>query len=97
MKPKYVLRKSKRKYKRYAVTTPQGKTIHFGSKDSNYTLHKDKERKARYIARHRKNENWCVSGINTSGFWAHWILWNKPSLSQSIKNTEKRFKIKIEF
>ena len=28
-------------------------------------------------------------------FWAHNLLWNKPTLSASIKDTENRFKIKI--
>jgi len=33
--------------------------IHFGSAGmSDYTIHKDKERKERFLARHRKNEEW---------------------------------------
>jgi hypothetical protein len=49
----------------------------------------------RYENRHKKRENWKKSGIKTAGFWSKWILWNKPSLNRSIKDTEERFNIKI--
>jgi len=92
----YILKKSKRRDKKWQITTPENKTIHFGADGySDYTIHKDRERMLRYNNRHKKNENWNKSGINTAGFWAKWILWNKPSLLSSIKDTEKRFKIKI--
>ena len=72
------------------------KTVHFGAKGySDYTQHKDPERMKRYANRHRKRENWTKSGIKSAGFWSKWILWNKPSLTGSIKDTEKRFNIKI--
>ena len=72
------------------------KTVHFGAKGmSDYTIHKDKERKQRYLTRHRVRENWTVRGIDTPGFWARWILWNQPSLHASIRDTEKRFGLKI--
>jgi hypothetical protein len=74
------------------------KSVHFGAKKySDYTLHKDKERMFRYENRHRKRENWTKSGLKTAGFWSKWILWNKPSLLGSIKDTEKRFNIKIKY
>ena len=50
-----------------------------------------------YISRHRVNENWNKSGIKTAGFWSKHILWNKPTIQQSIKDTEKRFNIKIKY
>ena len=35
------------------------KTTHFGAKGmSDYTIHKDDERKQRYLDRHKSNENW---------------------------------------
>jgi hypothetical protein len=72
------------------------KTVHFGAKGySDYTQHKDPERMKRYENRHRKRENWTKSGIKSAGFWSKWILWNKPSLTGSIKDTERRFNIKI--
>ena len=45
------------------------KTVHFGSVSHNdYTKHKDDDRKQRYIDRHKKNENWIASGVDTAGF-----------------------------
>ena len=61
--------KSKRKNKKYSVTTPSGKTIHFGDirysqfKDSTglglYTHlnHGDKERRKKYLARAKGIKN----------------------------------------
>lgn len=97
----YVLKKSTRTSKKYMVRSPQGGLVHFGAVRpdgtfyEDYTKHKDIDRKTRYIQRHRGNENWGISGIHTAGFWARWILWNKPSLKDSITDTEKRFGICI--
>ena len=89
------LQKSKLKDKKFSVTI-ENKTVNFGAKGySDYTIHKDKERMIRYENRHRAREDWTKSGIKTAGFWAKWLLWNKPSLEESIKDTEKRFGIKI--
>jgi hypothetical protein len=72
------------------------RTIHFGSKGmSDYTLHKDPYRKKLYINRHKTRENWNRSGIQTAGFWSKHLLWNKPTLSESIQDIEKRFNVKI--
>ena len=91
------LKKSSKSDKKYMVIinlskSNSKKTIHFGAKDySDYTKHKDSERKQRYITRHKKTENWKKSGIESAGFWSRWILWNKPSFKGSITDTEKRF------
>jgi hypothetical protein len=91
-----ILKKSNRKDKKFMVII-EDKVIHFGGKGySDYTIHKDKERKKRYIIRHKKNENWNKSGIKTAGFWSRWILWNKPSLKESIENLQKKYKINIK-
>lgn len=93
---KYILSKSTRQNKKYMVKTPNNKTIHFGSSiHSDYTKHKNLERKNRYDARHSKNENWTKSGIETAGFWAKWLLWTNTSIDKAIKHIETRFKIKI--
>jgi hypothetical protein len=53
----YTLRESKKKTKKYDLIQPDGKTLSFGAKGmSDYTIHKDKARKDRYIARHEANE-----------------------------------------
>uniref|UniRef100_A0A6C0CJG6 Uncharacterized protein n=1 Tax=viral metagenome TaxID=1070528 RepID=A0A6C0CJG6_9ZZZZ len=92
---KVYLRKSPKAGKKYAVTV-DGRTIHFGqSGASDYTKHKDPDRKQRYINRHRARENWTKSGIKTAGFWSRWLLWNKPSITASKSNISSRFGVKF--
>ena len=62
---------------------------------SDYSKHKDPERKQRYITRHQPRENWTKSGIHTAGFWSRWLLWGEPTLQASIKAIEQNFGIKI--
>lgn len=73
------------------------KTVHFGAVGyQDFTSHKDEKRKKLYILRHKgMNENWTKSGIKTAGFFSRWILWNKPDLEESVRDTEKRFNVKI--
>ena len=69
------------------------KHVHFGANGmSDYTKHKDPERKKRYIIRHQKHENW--NDPTTAGSLSRWILWNKPSLRESILDYKKRFHYK---
>jgi hypothetical protein len=73
--------------------TGKKKTIHFGAKGmSDFTIHKDPKRKERYLKRHKVNENW--NNPETAGALSRWILWNKPTLSASIKDFKTRFKLK---
>tara|TARA_R100000278_G_C5392190_1_gene136542 strand:- start:28 stop:312 length:285 start_codon:yes stop_codon:yes gene_type:complete len=66
------------------------KTTHFGARGmSDYTIHRDPERKKRYLDRHRDNENW--NDYKSAGSLSRWILWNKPTLSASIADYKKRF------
>lgn len=72
------------------LLTKRTKVVHFGKAHmSDYTLHKDPERKKRYIIRHRKNENW--NDPVTAGALSRWVLWNKPDLKESISDYKKRF------
>jgi hypothetical protein len=87
---KVILKPSDRDDKKYDVIIDDKKIIRFGSKGmSDYTLHGDTERKTRYILRHQKRENW--NDPYTAGFWSRWVLWNKPTISESIKDIQKRF------
>ena len=89
------LSKSTRDKKKYMVKV-ENKIIHFGQAGaSDYTEHKDPERKQRYLSRHRNRENWAKSGINTAGFWSRWLLWSEPTIAASIKKIEKKFNVKI--
>ena len=86
------LRKSTRADKKYMVTV-DGRAIHFGANGyGDFTTHKDERRKAKYLARHRTTEDWSVAGIGSAGFWARWVLWNKPSLKAAVDDVNKRFK-----
>ena len=70
-----------------------GPMVHFGATGyEDYTQHGDKERKAAYLARHKAREDWTLQGVTSAGFWARWILWNKPSLASSIADVNRRFK-----
>jgi len=93
------LSKSDREGKKYKVKINEKdttKTIHFGAKGmSDYTKHKDPKRKENYTARHAKRENWNKSGLDTAGFWSKNLLWNKPTITDSIKDIEKRFNVNI--
>jgi hypothetical protein len=69
------------------------KTTHFGSAGmSDYTKHKDDERKQRYLDRHRANENW--EDYKTAGSLSRYILWHKPTISASYNDYLKRFNLK---
>ncbi len=61
--------KSDKPGKKYYIITESNRKIYFGASDySDYTIHKDEERKQRYINRHKNNKNWSKSGIDTTGF-----------------------------
>ena len=88
-----VIEKSTRKDKKYMATLNSNKHIHFGQTGySDYSQHKDDERKQRYIARHKANEDWTKSGIDTAGFYSKHVLWNKPTISQSITDLNSKYK-----
>lgn len=70
--------------------------VHFGfSHKSNYTKHKNPEKKAKYIQRFQDTQNWSKNGLYTVGFWNRWLLFNKPTLREAIQDTERRFDIII--
>ena len=96
MNPTFHLFRSPRLDKKYAIVTPTGMRIDFGAKGySDFTKHKDEARKKNYISRHAINEDFSPKGMYTAGWWARWLLWNKPSIEESIKDIEKHFRIKI--
>jgi hypothetical protein len=69
------------------------KVTPFGQKGySDYTKHKNKTRKQRYIKRHAgMGENW--NDPTTPGALSRWVLWNKPSFKASVKDYKKRFNL----
>ena len=86
-----IIKPSNRKEKKYMAIIDDKKTIHFGQAGyQDFTIHKNEERKERYLARHRKNEQW--NNPLTASFYATNILWNKPTITESIRDTNRRFK-----
>lgn len=89
------IKKSTKKDKKLMATfvncgNSRKKVVHFGAAGmSDYTIHKDPERKKRYIARHAKRENW--NDPVTPGSLSRWILWHKPSLQASIRDYRQKF------
>ena len=91
-----VISKSTNKNKEFDAIV-DGKKISFGAVGySDYTIHKDPERKERYIARHVKREDWNKSGIKTAGYWSKHLLWNKDTLTKSIDDISKKHNLNIK-
>jgi hypothetical protein len=68
------------------------KKVAFGARGySDFTKHKDPERKRRYLNRHRKNEDW--QDYDTPGALSRFVLWNLPDLKASIDDYARRFRL----
>ena len=90
------IQRSPRKDKKYRATfqTSTGRTKHtdFGSSGmSDFTKHKDIERRDRYIYRHKKDLQ--TNDPSRAGYLSMYILWNKPSFNGSLRDYKKRLKI----
>lgn len=91
-----IITKSNNKNKKYKAIfydkDKKIKTIHFGASGySDYTLHKNINRKKLYLGRHKNNENW--NNYMSAGALSRWILWNKPTIRASIIDYKKRFNL----
>ena len=73
---------STRKNNKYMATLPGGKKVHFGSPNyPDYLIHKDKERRDRYLARAKKIKNkqgeLTYTNPESSNYWSVNLLWPK--------------------
>ena len=71
---------STRKNNKYVATLSSGKKIHFGSSQHpDYLIHKDKDRKERYLARAKKIKNkqgeLTYTNPESANFWSVSLLW----------------------
>lgn len=87
---------SKRPGKKYDAVfetdTGRTKRVSFGQAGApDFTKTGDEERKRLYLIRHAANENWDKP--DTPGALSRWLLWNKPTLEESIRDFRRRFKI----
>jgi hypothetical protein len=74
--------------------TNRKKTVKFGGYGyEDYTIHKDEERKERYIKRHAKDN---LTDSLSPGALSMYILWNKLTIEDSLKDYLKRFKNEIQ-
>ena len=77
----------------FTLDNGRTKTTHFGSRGmDDYTKTKDKAQRSRYLARHRRNENW--NAPMTAGALSRWILWSETSRSLALSKYKKRFNLK---
>ena len=87
------IKRSPKKDKKYVATFCKNghiKQTHFGAKGmSDYTKHKDPERKSRYIQRHKSRENW--SDPTSAGALSRYVLWGKTSFRGSVNAYKKKF------
>lgn len=85
-------KKLKGNSKKYEITFEKnGKTYvrKFGAAGmSDYTIHKDKERRERYISRHKKDLR--TNDPMKPGYLSMYILWNKPSIKASLADYKRR-------
>ena len=97
----FELNKSNNLSKKYSITfvnpnTGRNNTISFGSAGMNdFTITNDINQKNRYLQRHQAREDWSKSSLHTRGFWSKHLLWNKPTINESIKDIQTNFNIKI--
>ena len=84
--------KATKKYDAIFNVDGKSKTVSFGAKGySDFTIHKDEERKKRYMIRHKTTEDW--NDPLTPGALSRWVLWNKPSLRDSISDFKRKFNL----
>jgi hypothetical protein len=86
------IKKSKASGKKYTATfetNGRTKQIHFGAAGmSDYTKHKDRARRQRYITRHKKDLG--TNNPARAGYLSMFVLWNKPSVSAGIADYRRR-------
>ena len=89
-----IIQKSTNKNKKFMANV-HGKLIHFGAAGyEDYLQHNNEKRKERYIKRQEKRENW--NDPTTPGFYARWVLWNKETIDESMRDINKRFNLNVK-
>ena len=86
-----IIKPSEKPGKKFTAIIDNKKSVNFGDKKyEDFTMHKDNERKNRYINRHKKNEQW--DNPHTPGFYSRWITWEKPTIKEAVANVNNKFK-----
>ena len=80
------------KNKRFIGTFKDGKKVYFGLKNPKigaFIDHKNETLKKNFISRHKKN---LKENKRSPAYLATFILWNKPTIRESIKDYNMRLK-----
>jgi hypothetical protein len=86
------LKGDEKKYEAFFLVNGKQKTQKFGAEGmSDYTIHKDIDRRNRYISRHLKDLN--TEDPMRAGYLSMFVLWNKPSFIASLKDYKTRLNI----
>lgn len=81
---------STRRDKKWMAAFDDGTVTHFGARGhADYTTHRDKDRKKRYITRHGAAEDW--TDPRSAGTLARYVLWNKKTVVESVRDFKERF------
>ena len=90
---RYILKKSTRADKRFAID--MGGMLHnFGSDvGKTYIDHQDDKKKKAWTARHRNDKNF--NDMHSSIYHSKNLLWTKPTLTEAIKDYEKKHKVTL--
>ena len=94
---KMVVKRSDKPNKKYMAVFTQDngrtKTTHFGQRGAkDYLLTKDKERRARYRQRHKKDLK--TKDPTRAGFLSYYLLWgDSTSLRTNIQSYKRRFNL----
>ena len=87
-------KKDKKLVAKFQFRDGKRKPTDFGAKGySDFTIHKNPNRKAKYLVRHN-SEDW--EDFTTAGALSRWILWNEPDLNLSFNNYLARFSLEGE-
>ena len=83
------LKSGKKKYQITFIKNGKKYIRKFGAAGmSDFTIHKDKTRRNRYISRHKKDLK--TRDPMKPGYLSMYILWNKPSIQSSLKDYKRR-------
>ena len=93
---KVIIKKSTNPKKKYMAifykNKKKVKTTHFGATGmSDYTKHKDKSRKRRYLSRHKDREKW--NDYMSAGSLSRYILWGEPTFRESVRKYKNKFNL----
>ena len=89
-----VITKSKNSSKKkYDARIDGTKTASFGEQGaSDFTIHKNTDRKEAYIARHKAREDWNKSNIASPAWMSRYIM-GKPTLKGAVDNANKNIQM----